>query len=96
MFIAPETTEKPELAFRFVDFLLSEQGQRILAGPAGVFAIRKGVTGESTMEGLSKRASGVLRPVRVGPGLLVYLDPIKREKFLRRWQDSMRTRPALP
>ena len=94
--LVPRTTENPALAFRFVDFLLSEKGQTILAGPAGVFAIRRGVSGESTMKGLSERASGALRPLRVGPGLLVYLDPIKREKFLRRWQGSLSTRPALP
>ncbi len=94
--LVPKTTNHPELAFRFVDFLLSVRGQQILAGPAGLFAIRSGVTGESTMEGLSRAASGVLRPVRVGPGLLVYLDPIKREKFLDRWSNALQRRPAFP
>ena len=94
--IVPTSAKNPESALQFLDFLLSEKGQRILAGPAGLFAIRAGVEGPSTMARLSRKATGVLRPVRVGPALLVYLDPLKREKFLRRWRSALDARPALP
>ncbi len=44
--IAPKTTDHPELAFRFVDYLLSEPGQQNLAGPAGLFASGSGRPGD--------------------------------------------------
>lgn len=33
------------------------------------------------------------RPIRLGPGLLVYLDAMKRSRFLYSWQDAMRSVP---
>ena len=30
-----------------------------------------------------------LRPIRFGPGLLVFLDQIKRQNFLRSWESSL-------
>lgn len=30
-----------------------------------------------------------LRPIRLGPGLLVYLDPYKRARFLGEWEDAV-------
>ena len=30
-----------------------------------------------------------LRPIRLGPGLLVYLDRLKRARFLQEWQDAV-------
>jgi iron(III) transport system substrate-binding protein len=30
-----------------------------------------------------------LRPIRLGPGLLVYLDPYKRARFLSEWEDAV-------
>ncbi len=35
-------------------------------------------------------ANNALRPIRFGPGLLVFLDKLKRENFLRSWGSSIR------
>ncbi|SOH95148.1 iron(III) transport system substrate-binding protein [Monaibacterium marinum] len=35
------------------------------------------------------RANTALRPIRFGPGLLVFLDQLKRAAFLRNWEDSL-------
>lgn len=34
--------------------------------------------------------SAALRPIRLGPGLLVHLDALKRQGFLSEWRDAMR------
>ena len=34
-------------------------------------------------------ASSVLRPIRLGPGLLVFLDKLRRENFVRSWTSSI-------
>jgi len=31
-----------------------------------------------------------LRPIVLGPGLLVYLDPLKRKRFLEAWRSRIR------
>ena len=31
-------------------------------------------------------------PIRLGPALMVYLDPLTREAFLSQWSDAMVTR----
>lgn len=35
------------------------------------------------------RANNAMRPIRLGPGLLVFLDRLKRESFLRSWTNAI-------
>ncbi len=86
--VLPITAPRPELARRFLDFLLSERGQGIIA-EAHLFAIHPNVEGEATAAALRAAAGDSLRPIQVGPGLLVYLDQAKRERFLERWQHAL-------
>ncbi len=72
----------------FIDFLLSPEGQASV-GAASLFSIRRDVPGEATAERLAAQAGEALRPIPIGPGLMVYLDPIKRRNFLDRWQKSL-------
>lgn len=85
----PKSAPQHRLAGLFLDFLLGEAGQRIIAGPAGLYAIHPEVTGELTARQLQATLGPALRPIRVGPGLLVYLDQAKRRKFLRQWQRAL-------
>ena len=84
----PKSAAHPRSAKLFLDFLLSERGQRIVAGQSLLYSIHPDVTGEVTAEAL-RSTSGTLRPIQVGPGLLVYLDQVKRRKFLQRWERSL-------
>lgn len=47
------------------------------------------VTGLPPVEALSPDEAPQLRPIRLGPGLLVFLDRMRRETFLRSWTSSM-------
>ncbi len=81
--------KNPVAAGAFIDFLLSKQGQHIIAGAASLYSLRADITGTATISGLRKAADGPIIPIRLGPGLLVYLDRLKRQDFLRRWRNAM-------
>lgn len=85
----PKSAPQPRLAQLFLDFLFSEVGQQIIAGASGLYAIHPQVKGEMTMQQLQAKLGPALRPIRVGPGLLVYLDQVKRRNFLRQWQQTL-------
>jgi ABC-type Fe3+ transport system substrate-binding protein len=84
----------PGLARQFLDYLLSREGQRVVAGPSGLFPIRDGVVDGTTADIRAGQLPGA-RAVRMGPGLLVYVDRLKREKVLRRWRDAIEAGPPL-
>jgi len=76
--LIPESAEFPVEAGRFVDHLIRTSWQEA----DGAFSY-PGIT----PDGLSGNAS--LRPITLGPGLLVYLDRLKRQQFLREWEAAM-------
>ena len=86
--VLPTSAKRLDLARLFLDFLLSEPGQSSIA-KAHLFAIHPDVEGEATALALRNTAGDSLRPIQVGPGLLVYLDQAKRERFLERWQHAL-------
>lgn len=76
----------PNAARLWTDFLLSREGQAVLAADARLPPIRNGLPrrlGQTVLD----PASPALRPIKVGTGLLVYLDTAKKSLFLRRWRD---------
>jgi iron(III) transport system substrate-binding protein len=76
----------PNAARLFLDYLLSARGQEIAANVSGLGSIRDDVAGEVTAASLTKELGASLRPIAVGPSLLVYLDQANRNAFLKRWQ----------
>ncbi len=76
--LIPRTADAPDLGAAFLDFLLSPEGQRLIAA-AGLPAIDEAalVAGQH------------LRPIRLDPGLLVFVDPLKRRRFLDEWSAAM-------
>ncbi len=85
-FIA-RAARRPNAARVFLDYLLSQRGQEVLAR-ASLFAIRPGVEGEATASALARLLGRSQRPIPVGSGLLVYLDAAKHAEFLRRWREA--------
>ncbi|RMH93204.1 ABC transporter substrate-binding protein [Lysobacter pythonis] len=77
------TSPHPAEARRFLDYLLSPRGQRVLASEARLMPLLPA-------GGQREHAPGVgRRPIQLGPGLLVYLDALKRRQFLDAWRGSM-------
>jgi len=87
--VISKTARNPQAAGNFIDFLVSREGQQIIAGSASLYAIRTDISGEATAKKLQETASGPIIPIDLGPGLLVYLDRVKRKDFLSRWKRAM-------
>ncbi|MFY4255991.1 ABC transporter substrate-binding protein [Achromobacter xylosoxidans] len=73
--IIPRQAARPDLGARFLDYLLSPRGQDMIARQSGMRPVSASVV----------PAAGV-RPVALGVGLLVYLDPLKKRHFLEVWR----------
>ncbi|MBZ9798319.1 ABC transporter substrate-binding protein [Mesorhizobium sp. ES1-4] len=80
----PTTSGNPDLAARFLDYLLSERGQRVAREQAFFFSEKSplpdGVDGPAAL-----MESGIGRPIRIGPALLAAQDRILRERFIADW-----------
>ena len=84
--ILPKAGRHPNAGRLFLDFLLSQTGQEIIARKSDLFSIRAGVTGEFTAGQLQAQMGDKLRPIPVGAQLLQNLDPARRLQFLKEWQ----------
>ncbi|GAA3716664.1 ABC transporter substrate-binding protein [Sphingomonas cynarae] len=73
----------PAAAKLFLDFLLSREGQTLLAARS-LWPVRTDVRAR-------RLPSAQTRPIRVGPQLLVNLDRVKRQRFLRDWTAILAT-----
>jgi len=81
-FIAREAAH-PAAAKLFLDFLLSREGQSLLARRS-LWPVRTDVSAR-------RLPTAQARPIRVGPQLLVNLDRVKRQRFLRDWTAILAT-----
>lgn len=78
--LIPERSDNAAAAGDFIDFLVSEEGQRLIAHEAFL------------SPALPEGDDGTLIPIRLGPGLLVYLDALKRRAFLEEWESAVEER----
>ncbi len=81
-----------EAAKSFLDYLLSRAGQEVLARKSHLYAIHPELQGPGTAAELRQAASGPLRPIRLGTGLLVNLDKLNRRRFLLDWSSAIGTK----
>jgi iron(III) transport system substrate-binding protein len=72
-------SQKSRQAGEFLNFLLSRKGQLILEGQGGLPSVFNSSIVEITNA----------KPIGLNTGLLVYLDRLKRENFLREWNAAL-------
>lgn len=87
----------PAAARAWLDYVLSRRGQAML-NQIGLFSVREDGVGESAASALRKRLGKAFRPIVIGTGLLTYMDQMKRQLFLRRWDEALSAagqRPAV-
>ena len=77
--LIPSTAENLPEARSMVDFLVTLNSRPDLIEQSGLPPIDEA----------RLRANNSLRPIRLGPGLLVFLDRLKRQNFLRSWTSSI-------
>ncbi|MBV7407803.1 extracellular solute-binding protein [Maritimibacter sp. DP1N21-5] len=83
-YMIPRRAANPEAAERFLDFLLSDQGQAILAAAGLIQA------GDPVDQGLIPSAR---RSIPLAPPLLVALDKSTEQQFFARWRDAFSQAP---
>jgi iron(III) transport system substrate-binding protein len=86
--LIPQSAPQPELARRFVDFLLSRSGQTLLAEHS-LGSVRSDMKG--AIPGHADGAKA-LRPIALSIDLMTYLDQAKRHRFLKDWKESLHGR----
>lgn len=87
--LVPRAARSPGLGASFLNFLISREGQEVISRDLRLPALHPDLTGENTAAGLRAEAQGRLRPVPVTPGLVVYLDQVKRERLISRWNAAL-------
>jgi iron(III) transport system substrate-binding protein len=84
----PVAARHPEAAKLFLDYLLSERGQKfLLARSVGPVRVGLGANGVIPPE-----RSDAVKPIHIGPELLTYLDQSKRASFLKQWRSALQGR----
>lgn len=86
----PRWSPRKDAAARFVGYLVSHDGQEEIARQAKLIPLG-GSPSESTDTLVGAAA---LMPIRLSPGLLPFLDTMKRTRFLSDWSESMRKLPS--
>jgi iron(III) transport system substrate-binding protein len=84
----PVTARHPESAKLFLDYLLSERGQKFLLARS-VGPVRLGLGADGVIP--ADRIDAV-KPIHIGPELLTYLDQSKRASFLKEWRRALQDR----
>ena len=79
----------------WLDYVLSEKGQSILASQADIPSIRNDIEGKNDIDGLTKILGNALKPIPVDETLLEYLQPknaVHQRVACSRRQISVRAR----
>lgn len=84
--LIPRAAARPDLGEALLAFLMSQEGQTLLADRLRLPAVSLEVAGQDSAGAMQAALGDRLRPVPVSPGLLAYLDAAKREQVLERWQ----------
>ncbi len=88
--LVPQAAAAPELGRRYLAFFMSREGQTIMARELQIAAVNPEVTGENTAGAMRDLLGAQLKPVPVSPGLMVYLDQVKRARLIARWNAVLR------
>ncbi len=88
--LVPRAAASPDLGKRYLNYSMSAEGQSIMAREMQIAAVNPDVAGENTASAMQLAIGAQLRPVPVSPGLLVYLDQVKRNRLITRWNQALR------
>ncbi|CAO3440832.1 sensor histidine kinase [Azospirillum endophyticum] len=84
--LIPRRSAAPDLAGRFIDYLLSERGQAVVAADTAFYSILPTVGGPMSATHLQEEMRGPTQRIGLGPALLVFMDHLKRDRFLQQWK----------
>ena len=90
MFIGKQA-KNPNAAKLWLDYILSQRGQKLIGGDVELFSIRSDVDAEFTAASLAKQLGSNIRPIPVSAEIVNYLDQKKRLEFLADWKATLAT-----
>jgi iron(III) transport system substrate-binding protein len=88
--LVPQAAASADLGRKYLQYFMSAEGQQIMARELQIAAVNPDVSGENTANTMQAALGAQLRPVPVSPGLMVYLDQVKRLRLIARWNDALR------
>ena len=91
--LVPKAAANPDLGEAFLAFLMSREGQTVLAERLRLPAISLEVAGKESAAAMQQALGPRLRPVPVSPGLLAYLDGASRARVLAEWTAALTGAP---
>ena len=93
-FISKHSTH-PELAGKFIDFLLSDEGQKLIDERLQLGALIKDTSHQWPTESLHEIFVAPIQPITIGPGLLASLDETRKQRFIKNWTRLITDTPDL-
>jgi iron(III) transport system substrate-binding protein len=81
-------TANANAAKLWLDYVLSEKGQNILANQADIPSIRHDIDGKNDIDGMTKMLGNALKPIPVDESLLEYLQQKKRLDYIKQWREA--------
>ncbi|MGQ0564107.1 MAG: ABC transporter substrate-binding protein [Gemmobacter sp.] len=87
--LVPRAAGRADLGTAFLAFLMSREGQVLLADRLRLPAVSLEVAGQNSLSAMAAAMGDQLRPVPVSPGLLAYLDQSKRARLIARWRAAL-------
>jgi two-component system sensor histidine kinase TctE len=91
--VIPRHAEHPDLARMFIEYVLSDAGQAIVAETFGLSIAGLGIDREQLKLRYVAEKPGLLSFPTLGLPALTYLDIKKREQFVRTWQQIVAPMP---
>jgi iron(III) transport system substrate-binding protein len=89
-----EKASNPNAAKLWVDYVLSQRGQSVMANGANLFSLRADVEGTNTAAALAATLGQSVKPIALGPSLASnYADRVKRQAFVKQWQQAVGAKP---
>ncbi|TNC72172.1 ABC transporter substrate-binding protein [Rubellimicrobium roseum] len=87
--LVPRAARSPDLGTAFLAWLMSPEGQEVLADRLRLPAVSLEVAGHADTAAMREALGARLRPVPVSPGLLAYLDRSRRDGMIERWRAAL-------
>ncbi|CFR07883.1 MULTISPECIES: ABC transporter substrate-binding protein [Yersinia] len=72
----------------WVNYVLSEAGQNILANQSDIPSIRNDIEGSNDIDGMTKKLGTALKPIAVDESLLEYMEQAKRLDYIKQWRTA--------
>lgn len=85
---------QPHLAGQFIDYLLSDHGQRLIATQMQLGALIKETDKKWPEQRLYESLIAPIQPISIGPSLLTGLDTTRKKRFIQNWMRLITDTPS--